>query len=246
MVRLYQWFFEEVNLGQKLILHGIVTGHPKLGEAVTIETSPVLSVDRQGECLVVQTKNTEYVCEMKDRRHSGNPWCFVCHHSELYHSEERGAWEEWFRKYAEKYKDKKIAYSIPERSILLRLGNNRKYYFDSMWVREPGSDCREGEYRLWNKHAGAERKSVFCLAKNGIYTLRYFPFLDRNIAFYPWKTKGFFVYIENCGDRELTVKAEKLVYVIPAEQRMLITASNATPGAKLSSRKILYAGDWFG
>lgn len=243
MTRLYKWYFqkEEDVIGVIPLLHGVVTGHRKLPDATKIHTSYVLSVEKGEECIIVETMNTKYICGMKDCDYQKNREFLKYYDRMSVIPEGLEKFRDWLQIFAEKYENLEPVYSVSEGGVLLRLGNNRKCYFDSIWHNDGSGECRKGKGECRKRKGGYFPNAVLC--EVGEYNLNYWPYRDRNLEFYRWEVQKCPAYIENCGDRELRMLLEGEVYVIQPEQRLLITPSNATPGAHLSSIRDLYLYD---
>ena len=63
-VSLHYWYIDLHN--EKLIAHGLVTGHPRVEDTTKIHTSPIqnISVDYDAEEVLVRTKNRVYHCPL--------------------------------------------------------------------------------------------------------------------------------------------------------------------------------------
>ena len=149
-------------------------------------------------------------------------------------------WASQFEKFAQEYEKEDPTCEAPDNAILLRLGNHREYYFDSMDINLNGEHLPT----YMDPHIGTFQDSVLCGSgeRCGIdsYDLRYFPHRGGNIAFYHWRPQGLPVYIENCGDDDLRVKVAQWLYLIPPGERILIDPTNASPGVELTSQQDLY------
>lgn len=241
MTSLHQWYLTHA-VGGMFILHGVVTGHPKLPDAHSIHTSYLHSVmqDEEVPCrFVFRTKNTEYHLTMEDCDYKR---CrrFI---QMLPVPGELPGLEQWasqFEAFAQEYEKDEPACEAPDDAILLRLGNNREYYFDSMDIKLNGAHLPT---RMW-PHVGMFQDSVLCQScRTDIdeeYDLRYFPYRNGNVEFYCWESQELPVCIENCGDDDLRVKVAQWAYFIPVGERVLIDPTNASPGVKLTSHQDLY------
>lgn len=241
MTSLHWWYLEHIGDG-RYILHGIVTGHPKLPDAYSIHTSYLLSIsqDEQNPSnFVFQTKNTAYHQSMED-----------CHYErclrfvQAYPTNPKlPGYDQWAAQlgdFVRQYEQQeRPACEASAGSILLRLSNCQQYYFDSMDI------CTDGATHIPTKmrpHVGMYQDSVICRADLCSYEhdLRYFPHRAGNIDFYHWEPEGLPVYIENSGNVELHIEIKKLVYLIAPEERLLITPDHAKPWLTLTSRQDLY------
>ena len=75
-VTLHYWYIDQHN--EKLIAHGLVTGHPRVEDTHLIHTSPVknISVDYDTGEAIIETKNRVYHCPLgycKFRKQDMNP-----------------------------------------------------------------------------------------------------------------------------------------------------------------------------
>lgn len=247
MTRLYDWWFDKGNSG-RYFLKGIVTGHPKLIDGHRIHTSYLESMtpDSKNHAeILIQTQNRVYFCSMADC-HYGQCRKFFNHRSDT--DQPPMGFEQWalaLEEYAAQYEDTTPAddSSVEDGGyILVRLGNHKDYYFDSMTVcLEDGSQLNA---QRWI-HSGMFQDSVLCTAGElEEYDLRYFPYRDCNISFYRWDTGDLPVYLENTGDRELRVETVGGIYVLHPSERVLVDRYNSSPGVCLTSCKDLYGPDF--
>lgn len=237
MAKLYQWYTEAIP-GERVILHGVVTGHRKLPDGILIYTSPIQQVLRDPECedgYIFESKNTTFYVSMSDCDYGQ---CTVMENSAIPGLE---LWRSQLASYSERYAQKPALPAADCGSVLLRLGNNREYYFDSMDVHSGTGEYLNGDMQ---PHVGMFQDSVLCWAGGEAwcsdYDLRYFPYRSGNLEFYGCDTEGLPVYIENCGDCELMVKFAGAVYKIAPGSRVLMERANAMPGATLTSEQDLY------
>lgn len=242
MTSLHQWYLTH-TAGNTSILHGIVTGHPKLPDACSIHTSVLHSItqdEQEHYKFVFQTENTDYHLTMEDcdyRRCRKFVQAFPT-------SGELPGYTQWaaqFEKFAQEYERDLPGCEAPIGSILLRLGCHQQYYFDSMDIHLGDGSHLPTEM---SPHVGMFQDSVLCrtnrLTTQDYYDLRYFPYRDGNVEFYCWETQGLPVYIENCGNTELRVQGVEWVYLISPGEKVLIDPTNASPGVGLTSRQDLY------
>lgn len=220
------------------MLLGVVTGHRKLPDGMFIHTSPIRRVLRDPERedgYIFESKNSSFYVSITDYDYGQ---CAV---------EDNGTipgldlWLSGLEEYSAQYAEKKASCAAEPGTILLRLGNNREYYFDAMDV-DPGTGERLSG-QMW-PHVGMVQDSVLCCAGDepgcSLYDLRYFPYRGGNLEFYVWDTGGLPVYIENSGDSELRVCLDRAVYLIKPGSRVLMEKANSQPGAALTSEQDLY------
>ena len=214
MPRLYDWYINKVELydGRSvLIAHGVVTGHERLHDATYINTSEVISVESNEDDVVINTRNSRYECSMKNVDYDSFEEKNLITDFELYR-----------KKYGE---NKKITPEIDENTALIILGNNRYYYFDSIYVKYNGVIYGDTEPEV---HVGMFQDSVlftkFIDERHIDY--RYFPYKGVKVDFYSWMD-DIDTYIENCGDKELFVSVFGEVYKIYPNERKQIISENA-------------------
>ena len=139
MTSLHQWYLTHA-VGNTYILHGVVSGHQKLPDAHSIRTSVLHSItqDEHDSCqFIFRTKNTEYHLTMEDcdyKRCRKFVQMFPVK-GELPGYE---SWASQFERFAYKYERDHPDCEALDDTILLRLGNNCEYYFDSMDIKLNG------------------------------------------------------------------------------------------------------------
>ena len=248
MTGLYHWYLEKVELKnmeeEAYIAHGIVTGHPWLPELCPARTSAVTSIDvdpTAPDVIFLQTHNTKYHCHMREYNYEK---CGILQEEDHTHAPKGlSEWLSRLEEYAAKYSKPQYP-KAPEGAILLRLGVNRRYYFDSMEINLGNGISLTTNSSI---HIGTFQDSVLCTAHGELpddenYDLRYFPFKDGNLSFYLWCPNGRPVYLENVGDRVLKIQMGRggSVYVLQPGERRIITPETANPGAVLTSETDLY------
>ena len=216
MAKLYDWYLTKEEYGDKeyVIAHGVVTGHVKLQDSDFIHTSAVqkVTVSDTGSVIIL-TMNTEFHCKMQGAKYDAFTDTTLIPGFDIL---------------KEKYPYiERDVYETDQDSILLVLGNNKQYYFGQM-VRNKG-----GNYSLLKKacvHVGTFQDSVlirnFSDSSFDNVNLCYFPYKDRCLEFYTWNEE-IKVYIENCGDNELSVKVMGFMYRIKPGERKEIVSENA-------------------
>ena len=125
---------------------------------------------------------------------------------------------------------------IEENSILIRFGNNREYYLDSLWVNHDGEVVRLTDIY---PHIGMFQDSILCMMDEYRIDIRYFPYQFGNIEFYSFETDGKPVYIENFGDSEFKAEVYGKVYVLKPGERKLVSIENAS-NSKLDNYSDMY------
>lgn len=215
MARLYNWYIEKKNKmdpNSELWARGVVSGHVRLPDGLFIHTSTIASVTIEGETAIIQTQNTRFECKMEN--------------ADYVKFKETQLIDD-FPAYKAKYAIPKVKYKpdLKENEVLLVLGNNRQYYFDSYHVNYEGT--KESLYDV-HPHIGMFQDSVLCqcFINRQCIDYRYFPYKGCHAEFYSWEDH-FKTYIENCGDDPLYVTVYGNVYVIPAKERVLIIPQNA-------------------
>ena len=236
MPRLYEWYISKHSLDYYLA-RGIVTGHSKIEDSTPIHTSVIqdfiVTDEEKGEALII-TQNTEYKVKL-------------CHLNKKLMQDFKKEIDadnipfDWIRRaidFTDKYVHIEEKHIANKNSILLVLGNNKLYYFDSMIVNN-GVDQLENKQVF--PHIGMMQDSVLCMAtgKEQVYDIRYFTYKDNNIEFYSWNTQDLDVYIKNVGDAKLRVRLGNDVYVINPDSTLLINKENKSD-EKLTSEADLY------
>lgn len=215
MARLYKWYIEKKNKANSdsvLWARGVVSGHIRLPDGMFIHTSAIVSVSLENETVIIQTLNTRFECKMEDAD---------------YEKFTETNMIERFAEFKEKYDIPKVKYEpdLKANEVLLVLGNNRQYYFDSYHVNYQGK--KKSLYDV-PAHIGTFQDSVLCqcFINRCCIDYRYFPYKGCHAEFYSWE-KHFKTYIENCGDDPLYVTVYGNVYMIPSKERILVIPQNA-------------------
>lgn len=186
-LQLHYWYISphEIHGTTYVIGHGIVTGHKKLEDSISIHTSAVEAVfiDIVNEEAVLTTRNSIYHCPLAYLRFDKQD-----EQPELLPDYER---------LKEKYKDTILYPSIEPGNVLLVLADFCKYYFHSLYyVPTDAKEIKPVKFSGY-AHIGTFQDSYLIQAENGI-DLRYFPHYQ-NIEFYSGETNGCPFYIENIG-----------------------------------------------
>lgn len=237
MVQLSNWYLEKKGDGIYLA-HGIVKGHPRFPDLLPIHTSAIISVKVDTDAVLIQTSNTLYFCSMKECRY------LKCRdlRSQNHKNAPDGLcqWVSRLEEYIQKYEAPQWE-DMPEGAILLRLGTNREYYFDSMKIRLCGDEYISVDPYV---HVGMFQDSVLCMSNMGSDNcdLRYFPYKDGNLKFYGWRTDGRSVFLENVGPDPLRIEGVSgtNVYLLEPGERKEISPINASSKEKLTSKVDLY------
>ncbi len=215
MPRLYNWYIEKIkgsDEGSELWARGIVSGHERLADGMFIHTSPIMTVTIEDEIVIIQTKNTRYECSMENADYDRFTESKIIADFEVFR---------------EKYDVPKEKYvpELEENAVLLVLGNNRHYYFDSYHVNYNGK-C-ESMYDV-HPHIGMFQDSVLCMLyfEDRCVDYRYFPFKRCHVEFYSWED-DFKTYVENCGDDPLYISFSGSVYKVSPKERTLLSVENA-------------------
>lgn len=218
MPRLYNWYFREYisrDGTTKMIAKGVVTGHERLLDATFIHTSTVKSVEVYGDDVIIQTKNTRYECSMKEANYNkAEITKKVIPNLDTYEE-----------KYANQDKNL-VPFSGSDDETLMIIGNNREYYFDSLYAKR-------GEKEIYidypHVHVGLVQDSVLVMEDDygdDAIDYRYFPYKGRHIEFYSANPERK-LYIKNCGDMEMYVSFHGDKYKIEAGETKLLMEENA-------------------
>ena len=213
MCKLYNWYLSRDESGRR-IAKGVVTGHYRLSDGKFIHTSRIIGVEMDGDTAMIRTKNSLYKCSMKDA---------------LYDEFEYTHMIDGFDEYRERFgQQTEEPANLNEGEVLIRLGNNREYYFDSVRMKYKGCeeciDCPD-------VHVGMFQDSV--LSRFYEYEdygdsryFDYWPYKGRHVEFYSWDDTGLNVYIENVGDDKMYATVKGNVYSIQPGEKKMITKEN--------------------
>ncbi len=188
-LRLHYWYIDEYEDDGEMIRvgHGIVTGHKRLSDAMSLHTSKVRAIhidEEEGE-LILTTRNSVYHCPLeycKYRKQDKYPDIIPDY-------EDMKA----------RYQDKIEYPSIEPGKVLLVLANFCEYYFHSLYyVPKASEDGKELEYSGCS-HVGTFQDSFLVNTEDYRVDLRYFPHFQ-NIEFYCQETDGCPWFMENIGD----------------------------------------------
>lgn len=215
MPKLYKWYIDKHKMSDKnevLRAHGIVTGHNKLRDTTFINTSEVKTVIIENGIAIVQTRNTRYECDLECAQYDLFDVPEIIPNFDLYKMI-----------YASEQKNKRVA--LENDGVVIILGNNREYYFDSIYIKFQGEEKYSNQVQ---PHIGMFQDSVLCILDTEKISIdyRYFPYQNFHVEFYSWM-REIDTYIENCGDKTLFVTAEHRVYKILPQDRKKIIEENA-------------------
>lgn len=208
--RLYNWYIDRYKMSdgsEVLRAHGIVTGHDRLRDTTFINTSEVKEVTIENDIAIVQTRNTRYECSLESAKYESFEVPEVIPDFVVYRD-----------RYSNLQKTKNNV--LDKDGVLIALGNNREYYFDSIYVKFEGEEKYSDQVC---PHIGMFQDSVLCRLNTKRYRIdyRYFPYPGLRVEFYEWMPE-IDTYIENCGDEELLVTAEGKDYKIPPGEKKII------------------------
>lgn len=227
MCRLSKWYLGYEMMGgvKRRVARGVVSGHYRLDDGKQIHTSQIKFIEMEGDTALIRTRNTLYKCDMKDA---------------LYDEFKYTDLIEGFEEYRAKYSDLPEPVSeVDDNQAVIRLGNNREYYYDSVHIKYKGQEEIITEPDV---HVGMIQDSVlsrFCFGDTYIF-FDYFPYKNGCLEFYSWDDSELEVYIENCGDRELYVTVGGNVYNILPQERKLISEENMMEASPLLSTEDLH------
>ncbi|WP_405322087.1 hypothetical protein [Frisingicoccus sp.] len=215
MPKLYDWYITQwtSNDGSKILqANGIVTGHKRLVDTTFIYTSSVKEVSMEGDIAIIQTMNTRYECRMD------------CANYEKFEATDLiPNFDAYRKKYGGGLRKKDI--HLEEDGVVITLGNNRQYYFESIYARIKDQERYSDQAHL---HIGMMQDSVLCTFTLGdtYINYRYFPYQGLHVEFYSWMDE-MDTYIENCGDEPIRVSVRGKVYKIGCDERKKIIPENA-------------------
>lgn len=215
MPRLYNWYIDKCKVGdgfEVLRAHGIVTGHERFMDTTFVNTSEVKHITIENEIAIIQTRNTRYECDLKSAKYEFFEVPEVIPD---------------FIVYRDKYANlrNKENHALEQDGVLLVLGNNKEYYFNSIYAKF-GDEEKYSDQAY--PHIGMFQDSVLCMLDMERYRIdyRYFPFQGLHVEFYSWMDE-IDTFIENCGDEELFVTVKGNVYRIDPGKRKKIIEENA-------------------
>ena len=210
-VSLHYWYIDQRN--EKLIAHGLVTGHPRVEDTTKIHTSPIqnISVDYDAEEVLVKTKNRVYHCPLVYCKFSKQD-----QNSDLLPD---------YKALKENYSTRIVDPEIEHGKVLLVLSDFDDCYFHSLCVKDDSD--RVEHYETYN-HIGMFQDSFLIMSEH--VDLRYFPHF-KNIEFYSDILCGMPLYIENIGSSDLYARFQGETYCIHAGERKELTPKNAESDA---------------
>lgn len=215
-LRLHYWHVagQEREGERILIARGIVTGHPKISDAVTMHTSKILDMhlDWKTDELVISTENNTYHCPLE--------YCDF---------KKQGKYPDILPEYKrikENYDGKIVYPSIDPGNVLLVLANFCSYYFHSLYYVSKDAEKNESVPYYEYPHTGMFQDSYLIAADSAGIDLRYFPHYQ-NIEFYDECIDGKPLYLENIGDCVLYAQTSCGCIRLEPGQRKLVSKENA-------------------
>lgn len=215
-LQLHYWYIDETkDPDEKETFkqaHGMVSGHMRLADAISIHTSEVkeIVVNEQEDSVYIHTMNSVYCCPAE--------YC------NFYKQDERPDMIPNYEAFKAKYKDKIVYPSIEPGNVLLVLSNFDEYYFHSLYYREEELSEKAG-YSA-GAHIGTFQDSYLIRTKDGKIDVRYFPHFQ-NIEFYVECTDGKPLFIENIGDVTLYAKTSRGMIKLEPGERKEVKKENA-------------------
>ncbi|MBR3307812.1 MAG: hypothetical protein IKI75_11265 [Lachnospiraceae bacterium] len=215
---LHYWYIGEHYIDQKLyhVAHGIVTGHKRLNDSISMHTSAIRAVhiDKDTDEALITTQNSVYHCPLSYCRFEKQD-----EYPDLLPDYER---------LKAQYKNTIPYPSIEPGKVLLVIADFCSYYFHSLYfVPEDSTDGEKVEYCSY-PHVGTFQDSYLIFSKGGYVDLSYFPHFQ-NIEFYVESTKDHPLFVENIGTSTLFVKAFEGTIRLDPGERKEISKDNAEP-----------------
>ncbi len=226
------WWYLEMHLShtgrEYPVGWGIVTGHPRISDATEIHTSEVCGIRKEGDEIVLLTRNNEYHCPLM--------YCLFAKmedHSELLPG---------FDELREEYQGKWLQPTIEPGNVLLVLADFDEYYFDSLYYIP--SDSATGErmdYTGW-PHVGTYQDSYLIETDDNKIDLRYFPHFQ-NIEFYMEVTDDCPLWLENIGRSTIYANTRVgLIRLDPGDRKLVDNSNIETEKPVLPSGDLYPAG----
>lgn len=208
-------------------VHGIVTGHRNLPDAIYMNSSEVraIHIDEAEEELIVTTRNSVYHCPLS--------YCDF---------EQQDKFSDIIPEYKslkERYQKAIVYPSIEPGKVLLVLSNFSEYYFHSLYYVPKDSQTGEPVEYLGGAHVGTFQDSFLVSTKDCRIDLRYFPHFQ-NVEFYSLVTDGCPLFIENIGDVVLYARTDVGTIRLEPGDRKEVTEKNAE-----REKPILPGGDLY-
>lgn len=231
MCKLSDWYlsYQQMSGVKRRVAKGVVSGHYRLSDGMSIHTSAIRSIEMDGDTALIHTKNSLYKCDMKDARYDKFKYTDMI---------------EGFEEYRERFENgSEIPPQIDEGEVLIRLSNNREYYYDSVRIKEKE---RDEIIDSPDVHVGMFQDSVLSRFEDyedyeNCRFFDYFPYKGRHVEFYSWDDDGLNVYIENTGDAEMYVTVKGNVYCINPGEKKLIVEENMEEKTGMLSSEDLYS-----
>lgn len=217
-IYLHQWFMEkhEGADGQSFFVAcGNVTGHPSIMDTTFINTSPMVGYEilESSEEIVIHTKNSNYYCKMVD-----------CDFEIL---ETYEAISEWAQ-LADKYKDHRINYDVPDQSALIVYSDHREYFFEYAAVNMNGELI---PLSMVVQEGSTQESVIICgdgTKIEGYIDIGYFPHY-RHMEYYSCYVGGMDVYIENVGENTVYSTFDIGVIKLEPGDRKLVCKDSIEP-----------------
>lgn len=227
MIMLHQWYLARHTSHDGRVYPmawGVVTGHPRIDDTTFIHTSEVKDIRREGDEIVLTTRNNEYHCPLNS-----------CSFTKMKNSSELLPDYEALRaEYEGKGQPK-----IEPGNVLLVIADFCLYYFHSLYyVPLDSADGKPVEVDA-HEHVGMTQDSFLIWADGYRIDLRYFPHWG-NIEFYTERTEGLPLWIENIGSTPLYAKASCGVIRLKPGERKKVDEDNAEPEAPVLAGGDLY------
>lgn len=225
---LHSWYFSmhTSHTGRDyMIAWGIVTGHPRLSDSTFIHTSEVCGVRKEGNEIILTTRNSEYHCPLTSCLFGRMEDC-----TKLLPD---------FEELRKQYEGKEKMPSIDPGNVLLVLADFCEYYFHSLfYVPKDAEVATPIEYSV-GAHVGTFQDSFLIRAYSSGIDLRYFPHFQ-NIEFYSEETGGRPFWLENIGQTTLYAATSVGLIRLDPGDRKLVDESNAE-----TEKPVLPKGDLY-
>jgi hypothetical protein len=200
MARLFNWYI--IDKGEYCIAYGNVIESEKFPDRLFIHTSRIQKVDVIEEMVSIYTKNSVYICELKN-------CCYDNQKNIDYLPVDLDI-------LAEKYK---IKYDVDTNSILLAFSDHEEYFFKKATLNKDNIEIDLSMY----VHLGMVQDS--CIigdgTEGGLYDIRYFPNPGK-LEFYTLDVENVPVILYNVGEKILHFQTEYgIIEVKPTEKKRL-------------------------
>lgn len=211
IAKLYNWYI--LDKGEYCVAYGNVMESEKFPDRLFIHTSMIHNVDIDGETVNIHTKNSVYVCNLKN-------CCFE-------NQKRLDCLPVDLDFFAKKYEEK---YDVDTNSILLAFSDYEAYFFKKATLNK---DHKEIDLPIYI-HLGMMQDSCIIGDECGLYDIRYFP-NPGNIEFYIMDVEKIPVDLYNAGEKVLYFTTEYgMIEVLPNEKKRICGKNTIDENSKIN------------